>query len=87
MKGGIAVINMNKLKGKMVEKDVTTEMLAEKLGMSRSTLYRKLSNNGDTLFVKEANIIVTRLDLLPKKQCLFFSASLSHDMRLKRKED
>lgn len=74
MKGGIAVVNMNKLKGKMVEKDVTTEMLAEKLGMSRSTLYRKLSNNGDTLFVKEANIIVDALGLTSEEaMSIFFS--------------
>lgn len=68
------MINMNKLKGKMVEKDVTTEMLAEKLGMSRSTLYRKLSNNGDTLFVKEANIIVDALGLTSEEATsIFFS--------------
>lgn len=68
------MINMKKLKGKMVEKDMTIEALAEKLGMSRSTLYRKLSNNGDTLFVKEANTIVDELNLTSEEaMSIFFS--------------
>lgn len=74
VKGGIVVVNMNRLKGKMVEKDVTTELLAERLGISRSTLYRKLSNNGDTLFVREANEIVNALGLTSDEaMAIFFS--------------
>lgn len=68
------MVNMNRLKGKMVEKEVTIELLAERLGISRSTLYRKLSNNGDTLFVKEANEIVDTLGLTSDEaMSIFFS--------------
>lgn len=48
-----------KLRGKMVEKEMNVEALAEKIGVDRATLYRKLRSSekitiGDALKMKEA---------------------------------
>ena len=66
--------NVKKLRGKMVEKNITIENLAKRLGMNRSTLYRKLNKDADTLLVKEANAIVTELGLsADEAMAIFFS--------------
>jgi hypothetical protein len=57
------VVNVNKLRGKMVEQSITIEFLANLLDIDRSTLYRKLNNQGETLTIKEANIIAMQLKL------------------------
>ena len=56
-------MNVNKLKGKIVENEMNVSSLAKKMGINRATLYRKLNNEGDTLTIKEANMIVDILDL------------------------
>jgi transposase-like protein len=55
-------MNIRKLKGKMVEKDVNVESLAAKIGMNKSTLYRKL-NEGDGFTTGEAQKIKVELNL------------------------
>lgn len=62
-KGGDKVLNINKLKGKIVENGLNIEQLAEKIGIDKSTLYRKLNKNGENLSIKEANLIVKTLGL------------------------
>lgn len=42
-----------KLRGKIVENDMNVEMLADALGIDRSSLYRKL-NNAEKITVGEA---------------------------------
>lgn len=37
-------MNVNKLKGKIVEKGMNVEMLADEVGCDRATMYRWLSN-------------------------------------------
>ena len=67
-------VNVNKLKGKIVENGMTVTTLAEKIGMDRATLYRKLSNNGETMLVKDANAIVFALNLTAEEAlAIFFS--------------
>lgn len=67
-------VNVNKLKGKIVENGMTVTMLAEKIGVDRATLYRKLSNNGETMLVKDANAIVSVLGLTADEAlAIFFS--------------
>lgn len=46
-------MNINKLKGKIVEKEMNVETLAEMIGINRSSLYRKL-NNGENITIGEA---------------------------------
>lgn len=56
-------INVNKLKGKIIENGLTVALLAEKMQIDKATLYRKLSNSGDTMLVRDANAIVDLLNL------------------------
>ena len=64
--------NVNKLKGKIVENGLTVTDLAEKIGVDRATLYRKLNNNAETLLIKEANAIVTALGLTADEALAIF---------------
>lgn len=65
-------MNINKLKGKIVEKGMNITQLAFELGINRATLYRKINNEGDTLTIKEANLIVSVLDLTEKEATEIF---------------
>lgn len=55
-------MQINKLKGKLVEKGLNVETLADLIGIERSTLYRKL-NNGEKITVGEAGKIKDVLNL------------------------
>lgn len=67
-------VNVNKLKGKIVEQGKTIADLAAAMGIDRATLYRKLSNNGETMLVKDANLIVSVLGLsVDDAVAIFFS--------------
>lgn len=61
------MVNVNKLKGKIVEKGISVSKLAEILNLAPSTLYRKLNNNGDTLTIRQADGIVKALGLNSKE--------------------
>ncbi|UAT29547.1 helix-turn-helix transcriptional regulator [Bacillus badius] len=68
------MVNINKLKGKIVEKGLTVGKLAGKIGIDRSTLYRKLGNNGESLTIRDANLISEALDLTPQEATdIFFT--------------
>lgn len=67
-------VNVNKLKGKIVENGLTIATLAQKIGIDRATLYRKLSNNGETMLIKDANAIISVLGLSAEEaMAIFFS--------------
>lgn len=55
-------MNVNKLKGKIVEKGMNVEALAESIGIDRSSLYRKL-NDAEKFTIGEAIRIRDVLDL------------------------
>ena len=55
--------NINKLKGKIVEKGINVSDLAKALGINKSTLYRKLKNNGENISIREAVGMINELDL------------------------
>ena len=66
--------NMNKLKGRIIESGLTIPKVAEKIGMERATLYRKLENEGRTMLIKDANQIIEALELTPDEaMAIFFS--------------
>ena len=68
------MVNIRKLKGKIVECGINVEGLADKIGMDRSTLYRKLSANGENFTIKEADSISKVLDLTyAEVNAIFFS--------------
>lgn len=68
------MVNVNKLKGKIVEKGMTVEQLARKMGVNKSTIYRKLNNAGETFTIKDANLICSILGLTGQEAAgIFFN--------------
>ena len=68
------MVNINKLKGKIVERGMNISKLATKIDIDKSTLYRKIKNNGDDISIKEANLIVEALDLtIDEANAIFFN--------------
>lgn len=65
-------MNINKLKGKIVENEMNVASLAKEMGIDRATLYRKLNKKGETLTIKEANMIVDILDLTEQEAMEIF---------------
>lgn len=55
-------MNVKKLKSKLMDKGMNVEELAGKMGINRSTLYRKL-NNAKTMTIKDALFIKDHLNL------------------------
>ncbi|MDO5547230.1 MAG: XRE family transcriptional regulator [Eubacteriales bacterium] len=56
-------MNVNKLKGKIVECGLTQEKVAEFIGIDRSTFCRKMKNKGLEFSVGEMHSICRILDL------------------------
>lgn len=57
------MVNVNKLKGKIIEKGKSVDCIAREIGIDKSTLYRKLSLFGEQITIKEADVIVKVLEL------------------------
>ena len=55
-------MNVNKLKAKIVERELSVEKLAVLIGVDRSSLYRKL-NNAEKITIGEANKMKTALEI------------------------
>lgn len=68
------MVNVNKLKGKIVECGLNISELAEKIGMDRSTLYRRLNSDGKYFTIEEADLISKGLNLTCKEACTIFFA-------------
>lgn len=49
------MVNVNKLKAKMVELGMNVEELSSQVGIDRATFYRRLASNGEDFYVKEAD--------------------------------
>lgn len=67
-------INIQKLKGKIVEVGLSIADVAEKMGINKATLYRKMENGGTTLTVKDANLLVKILNLTADEAMAIFFA-------------
>ena len=65
-------MNINKLKGKIVEQGLNIEQVADMIGVDRSTFYRKM-NNADKITIGEAARI---------KDALMLSDSDAYDIFL-----
>lgn len=66
-------MNLNKLKGKMVERQVTTEELAKVIGVSYATLLRRF-NAPATFTVREVSAITNALGLdIKDANSIFFN--------------
>lgn len=64
-------MDLNKLKGKIVEKGWNVEKLAEQIGVDRSSMYRKL-NNFEKITIGEAKKITEILDLTNEEASYIF---------------
>lgn len=64
-------MDLNKLKGKIVEKGWNVEKLAENIGVERSAMYRKL-NNFEKITIGEARKITEALDLSSEEATYIF---------------
>lgn len=68
------MVNVNRLKGKLVENGATVEEMARFIGVSAATIYRKLQNNGESFTIGEASRIAGFLHLTPDEAtAIFFS--------------
>ncbi len=56
------VANIERLKGKIIEHNLTQKDIAKKMGIDKSTFSRKLSNNGKGFTVEEIHKMV---DIIP----------------------
>lgn len=73
-KGGERMVNINKLRGKIIENGLSVKDLADNLEMDRSTLYRKMNSEGDTMTIRDAEKISKILNLsLEEVNSIFFS--------------
>lgn len=57
------MVNVNKLKGKIVEAGFSIPELAATVGIDKATFYRKLNADGETFTIKEADLIAKGLSL------------------------
>lgn len=67
------MVNVSKLKGKIVECNTTQEELASKIGIDKSTFYRKMKQDGN-FSIKEVNSIVSTLNLSKDEAMAIFFA-------------
>ena len=64
-------MNVNKLKGKIVEREMNVESLADVIGINRSSLYRKL-NNAEKITIGEALKMKEALEMSDQEACEIF---------------
>lgn len=67
-------MNVLKLKAAMVERDVSTEALADNIGINRATLYRKIAAGGAGFTIGEADAIAKVLHLSADERTQIFFA-------------
>lgn len=68
------MVDVNKLKGKIVEKGYNISTVAEKIGVNKASFYRKLNANGESFTVGEANKIVSLLKISNDEATAIFFA-------------
>lgn len=64
--------NMDILRGKMTERKMGIEQLAEKIGIDPSTFYRKMRTNGESFTVGQMHQIVNVLNLTHEEAAAIF---------------
>jgi hypothetical protein len=68
------MVNVNKLKGKIVECGLNVSILADRIGIDKATLYRKINENGAPITIREADKISEELNLSKEEvNDIFFS--------------
>ena len=72
------MVNINKLKGKIVECELSVTDLARRIGIDRATLYRKINSDGKNFTIEEADLISKELMLTSEEVTQFFLVNMSH---------
>ena len=67
-------MNVLKLKAAMVEREASTEALADDIGINRATLYRKIAAGGAGFTIGEADAIAKALHLSADERTQIFFA-------------
>lgn len=57
------MVNIRKLRAAMVERDISVLQLSSAMNIDKSTLYRRFSDNGESITLAEANAIKAILGL------------------------
>lgn len=72
--GDEVLVNVNLLKGKIIEKGLNVSELAAMIGIDKATFYRKLGSDGENFTIKEADLIASNLALnRDEVNAIFFS--------------
>lgn len=72
------MININKLKKEITKKNLSIEELSEKIGIDKSTFYRRLEYNGKKFTIEEVIKISKVLNLDRKKvDDIFFNITVA----------
>lgn len=66
------VVNVQRLKSKIAEKENTQEHVADEMGMNRSTFYRKMKNGGNGFTVGDIHKMVSCVPLTREEAIDFF---------------
>lgn len=69
------MIDINKFRAIIIEKKSSIEEVSFILGVNKSTIYRKLQQNGETFTLKEVNVLVKLLNLTDNEIINIFFAS------------
>lgn len=68
------MVNVNKLKGKIVECGLSISELSSLIGVDRATFYRKINSEGRNFTIGEADLIAKELKLnCDEVNSIFFS--------------
>lgn len=78
------MVNTNMLKGKIVENGLSFADVANAIGISTASMYRKITNCGEAMLVREAYAIGRLLQLTAEKMNSIFFASSVSNMRQKK---
>lgn len=70
--------DVNKLRGKMVEKGISVVELSGKIGIDKTTFYRKINEDGENFTIREAKMIIRELELNKEESiAIFFGQTVS----------
>jgi DNA-binding phage protein len=81
---GVTSVNVAKFKAAIVERGTSVAELADAVGLSKSTLYRKINTGGDNFTIGEVLSITKALHLSADEgQQIFFAQNVAYDATAK----
>ena len=64
--------NIEMLRGKMADRNISNEDMAKRMGIDASTFYRKMKSDGANFTVGQMHMIVDILQLAPEEAASIF---------------